>query len=51
MDSTSSWGLSHLSDMPETVTFGVVLVLALIVLLAMRLIFGEVTIGAKGGVR
>lgn len=45
----SSWGFSHLADMPETVSFGVVLIIALIALIVLRVLFADVSI--KGGVR
>jgi hypothetical protein len=48
---TSTWGVSHLSNMPITVTFGVVLAVVLIVLILLRAVFGQITIGASAGAR
>lgn len=45
----STWGLSHLSDMPITLSFGLVLVGVLVVLIVLRFLFADVTV--RGGVR
>jgi hypothetical protein len=45
----SSWGFSHLSGMPVTLTFGVVLLAVLIVLVILRMAFGQISV--SGGVR
>ena len=41
------WGISHLSSMPITLTFGVVLALALLMLIFLRVAFGEIRVGVK----
>lgn len=43
------WGFGHLSDMPETLTFGAVLVFAIIALIVLRFLFADVTV--RGGIR
>jgi hypothetical protein len=45
----SGWGVSHLSSMPITVTFGVVLLAVLVVLILLRVVFGEISV--SGGAR
>lgn len=47
MDEESGWGLSHLSSKPITLTFGVVLVAVLILLVILRVVFGEIRVGVK----
>jgi uncharacterized membrane protein len=49
MDGESSFGVSHLSGMPITLTFGMVLVFALLVLVFLRIVFGEISV--SGGAR
>lgn len=51
MDGESNFGLSHLSEHPITLTYGTVLLGALIVLVLLRLLFGSVNVSAGGGVR
>ena len=48
-DGESGWGVSHLSGMPITLTFGLVLLAVLIVLILLRVVFGEISVsgGAK----
>ena len=41
------WGVSHLSGMPITLTFGVVLAVVLLVLIFLRVAFGEIRVGVK----
>ena len=48
-DSQNSWGFSHLSGHPITLTFGSVLLGALIILIVIRFAFSSVDI--IGGVR
>jgi hypothetical protein len=48
-DSESGFGVSHLAGMPITLTFGAVLLFALIVLIALRVVFGEIRV--SGGAR
>ena len=45
----SSWGVTHLSSMPITLTFGVSLLFVLIVLVLLRVLFGSISV--SGGVR
>lgn len=49
MDGENSWGVSHLSNLPITLTFGTVLLAVLVVLILLRVVFGEITVsgGAK----
>jgi hypothetical protein len=49
MDDDSNWGFGHLSSMPVTLTFGLVLVGVLVALIVLRLLFGQVSV--SGGVR
>lgn len=46
----SSFGVSHLSNLPITLTFGGMLLVVLVVLILLRVVFGEITVsgGAKG---
>lgn len=46
-DGDGGWGFSHLGSMPITLTFGVVLVLALLVLVFLRVAFGELRVGVR----
>ena len=48
-DGSSSWGITHLSSMPITLTFGVSLLFVLIILVLLRVLFGSVSI--SGGVK
>jgi hypothetical protein len=49
MDDDGNWGISHLSGMPVTLTFGVVLLAVLIILIILRMAFGQISV--SGGVR
>ena len=49
MDDDGNWGISHLSSMPVTLTFGVVLLAVLIILIVLRMAFGQISV--SGGVR
>jgi hypothetical protein len=44
---TSGFGLSHLSNLPITLTFGIVLFATLIILIVLRVVFGSVSVGVK----
>lgn len=48
-DGESGWGVSHLASTPITLTFGIVLVAVLVVLILLRVVFGEISVsgGAK----
>jgi uncharacterized membrane protein len=48
-DSESGFGVSHLASTPITLTFGVVLLFALLVLIFLRVVFGEISV--SGGAR
>lgn len=45
----SSWGVSHLSSMPVTMSYGLLLLGVLIVLIVLRFLFADVTV--RGGVK
>lgn len=45
------FGVSHLSTTPITVSFGFALLLTLVVLVVLRLVFGDVSVRAGGGVK
>lgn len=47
--SDGAFGITHLSGMPITLTFGVVLVAVLLTLILLRFLFGSITV--KGGVK
>ena len=47
----SSWGFSHLASMPITVTFGAVLLAVLVVLILLRVVFGDIHVGGSAGVK
>lgn len=49
MDGESSWGIGHLSARPITLTFGAVLIAVLIILVILRVAFGEISV--RGGVK
>lgn len=49
MDDESNWGVSHLGAHPITLTFGMALLLVLVVLVILRVAFGEITV--KTGVK
>ena len=48
-DGTSSWGVAHLGNMPITLTFGITLLTVLVVLILLRVLFGQVSV--SGGVK
>lgn len=50
-DDGSSWGFSHLASMPITLTFGAVLLAVLIVLVLLRVVFGDIHVGGSAGVK
>jgi hypothetical protein len=45
--STTGFGISHLSGLPITLTFGIVLSATLIILIVLRVVFGSVSVGVK----
>jgi hypothetical protein len=45
------WGLSHLSTMPITMTYGLLLLGVLVLLVLMKILFADVSVRAGGGVR
>jgi hypothetical protein len=49
--SQGSWGVAHLSGLPVTVTYALIIVAALIILFLLRHFFGSIRVGAEGGVR
>lgn len=49
MDDDSNWGIGHLGSMPVTLTFGVVLLAVLILLVVLRVAFGQISV--SGGVK
>lgn len=50
-DGESGFGFSHLAGMPITLTFGIVLLAVLVVLVLLRIVFGEISIGGSAGVK
>ena len=50
-DGESGWGVSHLASMPITLTFGIVLLAVLIVLILLRVVFGNISVGGSAGVK
>ena len=44
-----TFGVSHLSDMPITLSYGALLLGALVLLIVLRLVFGSITL--SGGAR
>jgi hypothetical protein len=48
-DDGGNWGFSHLSSMPVTLTFGVALAVVLVILIVLRLAFGQISV--SGGVK
>lgn len=48
-DTSSGWGISHLSDLPITTSYGVVLLAVVVILILLRLFFADITV--RGGVR
>lgn len=51
MDQESGFGVSHLSETPITVSFGLVLMGVLLLLIILRLVFADVKVSGGGGVR
>jgi len=47
----SGWGVSHLSSMPITLTYGLVLLGVLIALILLRIVFGNISVGGSAGVK
>jgi hypothetical protein len=48
-DGQGTFGVSHLSAHPITLTFGTVLLAVLIILVILRIAFGDITV--RGGVK
>lgn len=46
-DDGGSFGIGHLSSMPVTLTFGVSLLAVLVILIVLRVAFGEIRVGVK----
>lgn len=44
MDGESNWGVSHLGSHPITLTFGISLLAVLVILVLLRVAFGEITV-------
>jgi hypothetical protein len=51
MDNESGFGVSHLSETPITVSFGLVLLGVLLLLIVLRLLFADVKVSGGGGVQ
>jgi hypothetical protein len=51
MDGDSGFGVSHLSETPITMSFGLVLLGVLLLLVILRLVFADVKVTGGGGVR
>lgn len=49
MDDESGFGVSHLSETPITMSFGLVLLGVLLLLVVLRLVFADVSV--RGGAR
>jgi hypothetical protein len=49
MDDDGNWGVGHLGSMPVTLTFGVTLAVVLVLLIVLRVAFGQITV--SGGVK
>jgi len=49
MNDDGNWGFSHLAGLPVTLTFGVTLLAVLVILIVLRLAFGQITV--SGGVK
>lgn len=45
-DGESGYGFSHLASMPITLSFGLVLLGVLVALIILRVVFGEIRVGA-----
>ena len=48
-ESDSAFGTTHLSDNSITMTYGLVLIVALVALIFLRLVFADVSVSARGG--
>ena len=48
-DGEGTFGISHLSDKPITLSYGLLLVGVLVALIVLRLVFGSITV--SGGAR
>lgn len=48
-DGAGTFGLSHLSDKPITLSYGMLLVAVLVLLVILRIVFGSITV--SGGAR
>ena len=48
-ESDSAFGVSQLGDNSIAMTYGLVLIIALIVLIILRLVFADVSVSARGG--
>jgi len=48
-DANSSFGVSQLSDNSITMTYGLVLIIALIILVILRLVFADVSVLGRAG--
>lgn len=46
-DGQSSFGVTHLASHPITLTFGISLLAVLIILIVLRVVFGEIRVGVK----
>lgn len=50
-DGQSSFGITHLANHPITLTFGVALFAVLIILVVLRVVFGDIRVGAGVGTK
>lgn len=48
-DSNANFGVSQLSDNSITMTYGLVLIVALVILVMLRILFADVNVSARGG--
>jgi hypothetical protein len=48
---SGSFGIAHLSDLPITLSFGLVLLGVLVVLVLLRFLFADVRLSAGAGVK
>lgn len=51
MDQESGFGVSHLSETPITASFGLVLLVVLLLLIVLRLVFADVGVSVRGGAK
>lgn len=47
MDGDGAFGISHLSEMPITLSFGLLLIGVLLLLVALRFLFADVRVGVR----